>query len=582
MTLKLHSRPRLRFGLSMVFSALLHLLPLLALVVVSVRVPFRARVALGEPGEKIPNTAGAPNGTGEATLAPGVPGIPMPVALIQGLNRLGASAAHAAKRAAAPISPRLPASAPQNLPEVKLPQMRRSAPSASVAIETPSSQKPDAVPSDGVAIVALRPFPVAPRQVVPQPPPQSEEAPVKAVRVRRVAMPEGLTAPGPAFKEVVAGKVDSVEAAIEKSPQVPNSHAILEKSAAPPSVAGTGRPDRTAFRTEARGELPDSVASGGNFAAPPPGGPASQPEASARDPIASGSQPQASVGEVRGAAAGTSSAKTLMEAGRPPTVGQEGTSLSTSPEASGSLNAPSPPDSNVKTADATSPEGKESLVEGKQTSPVPQNQSSEQAKREADGQRDPWANAIQVAVVAPADPPASAASAQEAIARAQQALMRAERGEQQPAAAMREAEAALAEAEHAVKRNVGQTAPSIDGPPGSGMGKIPGPGSIAKGDAFDALVQERVSHVAEIVGAGAARRVGRGGTAHIRFWVDRHGYVAGEALLSSSGSNRLDEEIPVILHLAEPYPGGERSYTVDVVFRAALYAPAFGGEAAGP
>jgi TonB family protein len=113
----------------------------------------------------------------------------------------------------------------------------------------------------------------------------------------------------------------------------------------------------------------------------------------------------------------------------------------------------------------------------------------------------------------------------------------------------------------------------VDGPAGAGWGNTPGVGSVGEGDSVDGMVQERVRQVADILGAAAARRARRGGVAKVQFWVDRRGYVRGETVQTSSGSARLDEEIPAILHLAEPYPGGPRAFTVDVTFRAVLYAP---------
>lgn len=96
-------------------------------------------------------------------------------------------------------------------------------------------------------------------------------------------------------------------------------------------------------------------------------------------------------------------------------------------------------------------------------------------------------------------------------------------------------------------------APQI-GPAGSGAGDTPGPGTIAgDGDARH-LAQQRINHVARLIGPSAAQRAGARGVAVVQFQVNADGYVAAVQILRSAGNANLDKEIDGLLHLAEPFP----------------------------
>lgn len=175
------------------------------------------------------------------------------------------------------------------------------------------------------------------------------------------------------------------------------------------------------------------------------------------------------------------------------------------------------------------------------------------------------------APTAPLPPPRIEEQIAAAIDRAEQALARAEKGGEESAQSMREAAEALALAERLAADAHRAAERRADLPAGAGVGPQEGPGSLGEADSIEALVQERINHVARLIGSAVARRVGRGGVARVHLWIDPSGYVRRQDIEVSAGSPRLDAEIPAILHLAEPYPGGERAYHILVPFAMPAY-----------
>ena len=129
----------------------------------------------------------------------------------------------------------------------------------------------------------------------------------------------------------------------------------------------------------------------------------------------------------------------------------------------------------------------------------------------------------------------------------------------------------LAVAERLSKEKSAEEPSPADAPPGFGTGPEGDQARLGAGDSMDPMVQERVNHVADLIGAAVARRVGRSGDATVRFAVDGRGYVRDHTVEISAGMPELDAEIPAILHLAEPYPGQHRTYRVVVPFHGQAY-----------
>lgn len=92
-------------------------------------------------------------------------------------------------------------------------------------------------------------------------------------------------------------------------------------------------------------------------------------------------------------------------------------------------------------------------------------------------------------------------------------------------------------------------------PEGDGSGDEEGMASVAGRAELRHLVQERVNHVASLVGPGLVARTGKRGVAIVKFKVDFTGYVRAVKLERSTGSQELDEEIETVVRLAEPYTG---------------------------
>jgi TonB family protein len=166
--------------------------------------------------------------------------------------------------------------------------------------------------------------------------------------------------------------------------------------------------------------------------------------------------------------------------------------------------------------------------------------------------------------VAPPDPQGLDA-ARRAIAAARSLLEESliEGGE--PGARKAEAAAlALAVAERALSGLQAPPSVSTDGvpqaarvliePEGSGAGSERGGAAIGGNGDLRHLVQERINHVAELVGTAAARRARATGVAIVRFRVNPEGYVDLVELVRSTGTEALDREVTGVLHLAEPYP----------------------------
>jgi len=92
-------------------------------------------------------------------------------------------------------------------------------------------------------------------------------------------------------------------------------------------------------------------------------------------------------------------------------------------------------------------------------------------------------------------------------------------------------------------------------PDGDGSGDDEGLASVAGRAELRHLVQERVNHVASLVGPGLVRRTGSRGVAVVKFKVDFRGYVRAVKLERSTGTPELDGEIESVIRLAEPYTG---------------------------
>jgi len=91
-------------------------------------------------------------------------------------------------------------------------------------------------------------------------------------------------------------------------------------------------------------------------------------------------------------------------------------------------------------------------------------------------------------------------------------------------------------------------------PAGGGFGSTRGAASLAGTGRVQRLVQQRIDHIAELLGPSAVAQVGKAGEALVDLRVDALGYVDDANLVRSAGDPRLDEEIETIVHLGEPYP----------------------------
>jgi TonB family protein len=105
-----------------------------------------------------------------------------------------------------------------------------------------------------------------------------------------------------------------------------------------------------------------------------------------------------------------------------------------------------------------------------------------------------------------------------------------------------------------------------DVPTGGGLGEERGAASLLGAGRMQRLVQQRVDHVAELLGPSAVARAGKTGEALVDLRVDALGYVSDATLVRSAGDPRLDEELEAIIHLGEPYPRFEGAMRVRVFF----------------
>lgn len=99
------------------------------------------------------------------------------------------------------------------------------------------------------------------------------------------------------------------------------------------------------------------------------------------------------------------------------------------------------------------------------------------------------------------------------------------------------------------------------------MGAEDGPAEVKPGPDVQQLVQARVDWVARILAPSIIRLIGREGTATLQLAVDDRGYVSEFRFDTPSGSARMDDEVELNLHFAEPFPTWQGWLPVTVRYR---------------